>query len=321
MREQFGLFRYTYSQNLGDEIQSIAAEKFLPRVDLTVERDRLHWYKDVGPVLVPFNGWFTHPAYDRCWPPPMNVNPIFLSWYGEMPESLITAQTAAYFKQYAPIGCRSTSTIKPLEKHGIPAYHSGCLTLTLPETEGGRSDEVLIVDADPGLVGQLVPSALVRRAIYVSHLDGSSIDRVSPVLSEYTSRLINRIDPDLSVAAGWRERAMTVRHNARMRAARRLLERYGRARLVITGLLHCTMPCLAMGTPVVLLKPGLYVNKRFAGLHELVRYKSDGSHAVDVNWENPEGNGDSHRPLAAALREGMLSAISAYSPVVADKSR
>ena len=38
---------------------------------------------------------------------------------------------------------------------------------------------------------------------------------------------------------------------ARLAMAERLLELYARARLVVTSRLHCALPCLALGTPVL----------------------------------------------------------------------
>jgi len=154
---KYGVLRYSYSNNIGDEMQSIAAQCFLPRVDVTIERDRLHWYKDNGPITVPFNGWFTRPAFPACWPPPPNLRPLFVSWYAVVPEALINERTAGYFKQYEPIGCRSLPTIKCFEQVGVSAYHSGCLTLTLPESRAERTDDIYIVDADPALVEKVVP--------------------------------------------------------------------------------------------------------------------------------------------------------------------
>jgi hypothetical protein len=42
-----------------------------------------------------------------------------------------------------------------------------------------------------------------------------------------------------------------------MAEAKRLVERYARAGLVITSRIHCALPCLGLGTPVVYVYDGL----------------------------------------------------------------
>ena len=41
-------------------------------------------------------------------------------------------------------------------------------------------------------------------------------------------------------------------HNALMTLAKNLLNKYASAKLVITSRIHCAIPCLSLGTPVLL---------------------------------------------------------------------
>ncbi len=309
---KYGVLRYSYSNNIGDEMQSIAAQCFLPRVDVTIERDRLHWYKDNGPITVPFNGWFTRPAFPACWPPPPNLRPLFVSWYAVVPEALINERTAGYFKQYEPIGCRSLPTIKCFEQVGVSAYHSGCLTLTLPESRAERTDDIYIVDADPALVEKVVPESVRARAKYLSHLTptGQLTSDTGWSVLDFYLKVWNRLDRNMTRMRAHRERLLVRRHEQRMAMARERLAVYARARLVITGLLHCSMPCLALGTPVVLLKPDLDENPRFDGLKELVRYRSSGRDGLNINWERPGPNDDAYKAFAEKLSRTMRAALS-----------
>ena len=56
-KKLFGLLSYGYSENIGDEIQSIAASQYLPKVDSIVERDKLELYRLNREIFVIFNGF------------------------------------------------------------------------------------------------------------------------------------------------------------------------------------------------------------------------------------------------------------------------
>ena len=60
-------------------------------------------------------------------------------------------------------------------------------------------------------------------------------------------------------------------HEQRFEIARNILRKYARARLVITSRIHCALPCLALGTPVVLVTKK-YDNLRYGGLSELLNH-------------------------------------------------
>ena len=55
-------------------------------------------------------------------------------------------------------------------------------------------------------------------------------------------------------------------------AAEKQLEEYRRhARLVITSALHCAQPCLAMGIPVVFIKPEYNERERYSSMDGILR--------------------------------------------------
>lgn len=53
---KYGLFKYE-TENIGDEIQSIAARRFLPSVDTYIDRDRLGEYCPDEETKIITNGW------------------------------------------------------------------------------------------------------------------------------------------------------------------------------------------------------------------------------------------------------------------------
>jgi hypothetical protein len=118
------------------------------------------------------------------------------------------------FHEFEPIGCRDAYTMHVLQDAGYRAYLNGCMTLTFPrrqETE--EQTKVFIVDADEKMM-PFMPEHLLDDAVFVSQ--------------------------------GY------FNHSATEDDARALLNRYrDEARLVVTQRLHCAVPCMAMGIPVI----------------------------------------------------------------------
>ena len=59
----------------------------------------------------------------------------------------------------------------------------------------------------------------------------------------------------------------------RLNEAKFLLDRYKKSRVVFTSLIHCALPCIALGTPVVFIDAGFNNNyakrDRFGGVTDL----------------------------------------------------
>jgi Polysaccharide pyruvyl transferase len=222
---RFFSLQYLKSDNIGDEIQSLAAEQFLPRIDGFVDRDtELHVVSE--PTFVFLNGWFKHgPTHWKddaaeCWPPSDQLRPVFFGFHIAYPEALLTKNSIEYYRKCMPIGCRDRETMKMLKEMGVDAYFSRCLTLTFPRREQEpEQGSVYIVEGKRSVLKERVPTNLLQIAENRGHY-------VHP-----KHKRNNDLKRDL---------------------ARRLLHEYRTsAKLVITDLLHCAMPCLAMGIPVV----------------------------------------------------------------------
>jgi hypothetical protein len=99
---------------------------------MTVDRDcsRDH---DIPPGtwLVAF-GWHMHNAFRGQFQFPFhhNLEPIFISFHIKDPK-LLTTEAIEYLRRYGPIGCRDWSTVYLLTGLGVPAFFSGCLSVTL----------------------------------------------------------------------------------------------------------------------------------------------------------------------------------------------
>lgn len=217
--------KYSRSDNLGDEIQSLAAEQFLPRLDGFVDRDtELHRVSEHSFVFM--NGWFKHgPTHWRddageCWPPSTFVRPAFFGFHIAYPNALLTEDSVAYYRRWAPIGSRDRKTAEILQAAGVPAYFSRCLTLTFPRrSRVPREGRTFVVEGQHSVLRNAIPESMLARAEFRSHY----------------------IHPDLK-----------GNNELKRQMAQALLDEYrDKATLVITDLLHCAMPCTALGIPVV----------------------------------------------------------------------
>ncbi len=264
----FGLLSYQHSYNLGDEIQSIAAQQYLPRTDFLIDRDTSienpnYDIRDSKHIIS--NGWFDG---NYCqFPYSSNINPLFISFHiNETDHSLdsmysildnkkiafksISSHTH-YLKQYQPIGCRDLNTVKILQQQGISAYFSGCLTLTLNNPFTSRNGEILIVDSHilcPTILNSLIPENIRNKAIYITQ----SLTQITP-------------------------------HHDKMQLAQAFLNRLAQAKLVITSRLHTVLPCVAFNTPVVFIYHDL-TDIRFSGLLPFFKHYTTGD-KLDIDLE------------------------------------
>ena len=92
---------------------------------------------------------------------------------------------------------------------------------------------------------------------------------------------------------------------SRMQHAEERLKRYQAAKLVITTRLHCCMPCLALGTPVLLLYEGRE-SERYEGLRQYARVATQ-EEILTGKWDgflaDPQPNPTEFRETASRLKE------------------
>lgn len=267
---RYSLLR-TFSMNLGDEIQNLAAAQYLPRVDLFVDRERMHEVADGPASFLIANGWFLHRP-DR-FPPSGCLRPFYISLHVNGPD-LLTPEAVRHFKRCGPIGCRDRHTLSLLRGRGIPSYLSGCLTWTLPPRSAEHRGEVLVVDVPKSLRAR-IPADLLAGAVEQTHTCYSGLSRdYHPhrmPLSHFDWFAL-RDELGLRRQLGWtlwgrRRSAVDLSRISAWRLARAqdLLDRYARAKLVITTRIHAYFPCLAFETPSVLLKPhDVYAPQRYS---------------------------------------------------------
>jgi hypothetical protein len=111
--------------------------------------------------------------------------------------------------------------------------------------------------------------------------------------------------------------------------AKDYLKKYAEAKLVITSRIHCALPCLALGTPVLFVMEGLVDEKlhmsRFRGIldhiniltkqpkeefNNLFGKEMNVFHPNEIDWENPPKNPESYKTLSNELKKRCKMFIS-----------
>lgn len=251
------------TENLGDHIQIIAANKLLKRIGVTpsfcLDRDHelssspvLDGLKEPAGILL--NGWFKMNPQE--WPPHANLSPLYLGFHIRpfQAPSLLSKEAIEHYRRHGPIGCRDAFTLALLAARGVDAFHSNCLSLLLPKRfeQPDQQTELFVVSRDERILDYLPKS--LGSYCFINHYSGSfdftvNVRRASELLHMYRSR----------------------------------------AKLIITTMLHCALPAIAMGIPVVVFYPFNEAQQhesdreRFSSLERMIRvfYLSE---VAEVDW-------------------------------------
>ncbi len=174
---------------------------------------------------------------------------------------------ASYLRAYGPIGTRDLWTSELLSRHAIPNYFSGCLTLTLQKRKEEGQGHVCVND--------------------LSHSAYEAIRRS-------TSGRVVRTTHHYRLSFGFA---------SRMHTAEGLLRLYASARCVVTSRLHCALPCLAFGTPVLFVPndPNDHRYRSYLGLLRTCSPTDIVLRQVDFDFNAPSPNSDAYQPLRAML--------------------
>lgn len=269
---KYALFEYS-TENIGDEIQSLAAKKFLPRVDYYINRDYINDFSPENDeqIKIIMNGWYTHRPFN--FPVKLKqINPLLISMYINPPvkEVFSSKENVEFFKKYEPIGARSIDTFEFFKNLNIESYVSGCLTLTLnKDNRISKRDFILAVDVSDEVYNKMKETAklpIIRMGVDVNHL--------------YMATSI------------------------RMKLAKYYLYLYQSAKLVVTTRLHATLPCLALETPVLNIKLPGFEEYRFRGLQDLANNMTE-EEFINGNFDlnNPLENPDDYKSIRAELEK------------------
>jgi hypothetical protein len=273
--------------NIGDYIQSLAANQYIHDDVLFLNREQLNEYE--GDIIkLSLNGWFLHEP--KNWPPSSYIKPLFVSFHLNSSAYYILNNPTSieYFKKHQPIGCRDKSTMKLLQENGVSAYFSGCLTLTLGEKymSSENSESIYFVDPYFDVYRNVFSFARYIFILFsnfrkIRKICKSMFENLSIISILKTSAFYNyyRKIFDSKVL----ESAIYINHMLReadfaceknkISFAEDLLLKYSNAKYIVTSRIHCALPCLGLETPVLYIEnPNQAITSycRLTGLRELL---------------------------------------------------
>ena len=303
-----GIVLYMDSLNIGDDIQGYAASKLIDDDFEVLDRENLNNPDIKGPVKLICNGWFMDQPGN--WPPTPNIDPLLISFhigkFNTVKKALLKPELKPYYQKHGPIGCRDFETLRLFKSMKVDAYYSGCLTLTLPKSHAVRSEEILVVD---GIINNLLQPEYAKKVLL----------KLIPQSYHKQVKFLTHVRSNNKISA-----------EQRLKDAELTLDKFARAKLVITSRIHCALPCLALGTPVFFVDFGYSRQRnrdRFEGILNLMHTVKPnlpfhGSRRIDkilklfgfhklflhnvkplsINWNNPDPNPEHHLDLVKQLK-------------------
>jgi hypothetical protein len=206
--------------NIGDYMQILAIDNVyrqmgIPKEDIIyIDVDDVSTY-DGDYVVLPIGLLMHNVSGDKISDGfSKKIIPVFLCYATYLTQ--LKKEDVAFLSKYEPIGCRDAYTASLLSQYGIQSYVNGCLTATFPKADVDRTafSKIFIVDASEELKNA-IPDNVKAAATYFSHLVTSELENPKA----YTKTVYEKYVDE--------------------------------AMLVVTSRLHCAVPCMAAGIPVI----------------------------------------------------------------------
>ena len=246
MKKKYAVL-YSKTNNIGDDIQTLAAINFLKSKNITeftyVSQCEMSEY-DGDEIYLIMNGWFMHDL--STFPPSEKIIPIFISFHVAKPQ--LVTDNLEYFKKHEPIGCRDESTVTLFEHNNIKGYFTGCLTTTFNKSDKIKSSKKYLFDIN----NDLAPG-LMNGNINLSDFEGFE------EMTCHCAKINHTVEE-------------------RMAAGRKMLDLYATADIIITSRLHVALPCRSLGTNCVFIHAQFDADKRFKGLDDILNGSSKYHH-------------------------------------------
>ena len=291
---KYGVLWRKTTKNIGDDMQSYAESLWYPQVDYMVDVEDLDGFHaaDDEPVACIMSAWYMWHKWN--WPPSKSIYPLWVGFHYNdahrgrprgMPSKweYLDGIGRDYMLAHAPIGCRDPSTVESLQQRGIPAYFSGCITLTLPQREKKTPERPYVC-----VVG--VDKAVEKKIKRFYKDSGIDVKVIAPTRPEPSGNL------------SWDVRKAQVEE---------MLDLYQNAVAVYTFRLHCTLPTLALGTPVLLIRKS-FQSDRFVPYKDFVHHCTNKAFLegqFDDWMRNPPPNSDAYLPVRRQLEETVSAFI------------
>lgn len=292
---KYGLVMHKTTSNFGDDIQSYAISRFLPQIDYYIDREETDSFQSENgePVAVIMAAWWLWKKWN--WPPSEVILPLLTSIHvnndsiehGASPagDKWVDGIGGEYLSAYGPVGARDLFSLRFFNEHGIDAYLSGCITLTLPkqpQTEAAGT-YICIVDLN------------------------EKCSKKARILAQNAG--LNVIELTHNCAGIGDE----MEESSRLERAQEYLQIYQNAKVVITRRLHVSLPCLAMEVPVlaVLDVDGRANVNRWDAYKEYIYHVTQSeflSEAFQYDIMNPPPNNEGYQPL----RENLIKQVESF---------
>ena len=295
---RYGALCYDNSYNLGDNIQTLAAEQYFKNIDFWVDRDSNKIYTKEYILLskeeldllfekyiikVIYNGWF-HEKYFKIDLHSI-IDPLFISFHlndddhlndkryraidkFQIGQSAEQSDMIKYFKQKCiRVGCRDLYTFDKLKKSGVDCYFSACLTLNLQKNNftdkknENKRIKILVIDA------HIECFELLEEYLKMNNIDKKDIIYKTQALEKLLS------------------------NNEKLKLSFDFLTDIANSCLVITSRLHTALPCIAFQVPFVFLHTEKKNDIRFKGLIDLyinpkIFLKNINFNDIKKNWDD-----------------------------------
>jgi hypothetical protein len=281
---KYGLLYYKDTDNIGDDIQTYAASQFLPHVDYMIDREHLNEFVPEKKEYVKtiMNAWYIHDKFNFGISP--YINPLLISMFFKrcpyesgtnVGIDYINDNVKNILRYYGPVGTRDLHTKKIMDELNIKNYFSGCMTLTIKKFDDVKKQDYIVVN-------------------------GLTNDEIKYIKSK-TNRKIIVFEQNIKYGSisneTWDERKKRVIDTLKL---------YQGAHMVITTKLHCSLPCLALETPVLLL-----YDTSFSENEDRIGTYKDYLNYVDrcefinteIDFENPKTNSKKYMNLRKKLIE------------------
>lgn len=296
---KFGVLFNQNNLNIGDDIQAYATARFLPSLDYFIDREHIDEFRPEGtePVAVIMNAWYMWNKWN--WPPSPYIVPHLVGFHyadhqlakqtgTPVKYEYLTGLGGEYLKAYGPVGCRDYFTMERLQELGIDAFFTGCVTMTIekqPETPD-KGTYICLVDLDP---------------------------KVEKKMKE----ILEPSGIEVRVMTHNRERDMNMSWEDRKKIVTDYLTTYQNAKCVVTKRLHCSLPCLALETPVFLIK-GMDNDIRFSPYYDMLHWVRtadflEKDYKCDYDFLNPPENKPDYKKYRESLIESCERFVKSVS--------
>lgn len=301
---KYGLMKYSYTTNLGNEIQSIAARRFLPQIDYYIEHEKLNLFQNQEKVKMIMNGWYLDCL--KSWPPSDSIDPLLISMHfttsaNDTKTVISSPESRDFLSTYGPVGCRDYATLELLKEIDIDAYYSGCLTLTLESKKTKTEKDYIVVNSynSEEIIDFLK-----------SKTDLPIYDFNQEFIYSFDKKYLERM-PTSYVLTSF------LNYNEKLFVAENILNLYKNACCVLTDRVHAAFPCLALETPVLFFNSAKFAPERFKGISDLVLestiegYKNN----YDIfDVENPPKNSKKY----LKIRKDLINRTKSFTGHISD---